>query len=107
VLTDLLTVAAGGRHPEMSLMLATLPVAGWSGTLADRFAAQQGNQAGRGLVRAKTGSLSSVNALSGMVTTRSGHLLAFAFLSVGEPDIDRARKGLDAMATALAGCGCG
>jgi serine-type D-Ala-D-Ala carboxypeptidase/endopeptidase (penicillin-binding protein 4) len=51
----------------------SLPVSGVDGSLAERF---QNTPAG-GLVHAKTGSLSHVNALSGYAQTRSGERLVF------------------------------
>lgn len=56
--------------------LAALPVAGVDGTLGRRL----GGGPTRGNVRAKTGSLEQVRALSGYVTTADGRQLAFAVL---------------------------
>jgi D-alanyl-D-alanine carboxypeptidase/D-alanyl-D-alanine-endopeptidase (penicillin-binding protein 4) len=56
---------------------ATLPVAGVSGTLADRL---KGTPA-EGRVVAKTGTLSNVRALSGYLTTLRGEPLAFSILA--------------------------
>jgi serine-type D-Ala-D-Ala carboxypeptidase/endopeptidase (penicillin-binding protein 4) len=55
----------------------TLPVAGTDGSLADRFR----NTPAVGMVRAKTGSLSHVYALSGYATTDSGRHIAFAVMT--------------------------
>ena len=52
----------------------SLPVAGVDGSLAERFV----NTPASGLVHAKTGTLSHVNALSGYVETRSGRRLIFS-----------------------------
>lgn len=52
----------------------TLPVAGVDGSLAERFQ----NTAASGLVHAKTGTLSHVNALSGYGETRSGRRFVFS-----------------------------
>jgi D-alanyl-D-alanine carboxypeptidase/D-alanyl-D-alanine-endopeptidase (penicillin-binding protein 4) len=57
--------------------ISLLPVAGQDGTLANRF----GNGApAAGKVRAKTGSLSHVSALSGYVERPGGHWLGFSIL---------------------------
>jgi D-alanyl-D-alanine carboxypeptidase/D-alanyl-D-alanine-endopeptidase (penicillin-binding protein 4) len=108
VLSRVLTLAASGSRPELAALFGGLPVAGWSGTLQERFrspAAQNGP--GAGVVRAKTGTLSSVNAISGVVTTADGRLLAFAALadqvSAG-PAV--AQPALDRIAATLATCGC-
>lgn len=80
-LTALLRVIAGSGHPQLHDVLAGLPVAAWSGTLADRYLAGSGAAPGAGTVRAKTGTLTGVSALAGVVHDRSGRLLAFAFLA--------------------------
>jgi D-alanyl-D-alanine carboxypeptidase/D-alanyl-D-alanine-endopeptidase (penicillin-binding protein 4) len=107
-LTDLLTAAAGEARPRLGGMVAGLPVAGWSGTLADRFRSPQPDTGqGAGYVRAKTGSLAGVNTLAGLVVTADGRLLSFALLADGVPaDETTARAALDRIAAALAGCGC-
>lgn len=61
--------------------LASLPVAGQSGTLATRMT----GTAAEGNVRAKTGSMSNVRALSGYVTSTDGEPLAFAVLANNFP----------------------
>jgi len=79
-----------------------LPVAGVTGTLADRFATA-GTSAGRGVVRAKTGTLTGVNSLSGLVRDRTGRLLAFSFIADGSPGpVLDARAALDRGASVLA-----
>lgn len=60
----------------------TLPVAGTSGTLATRLV----GTASEGNVRAKTGSMAHVRALSGYVTADDGEQLAFAVLANNFPD---------------------
>ncbi len=57
-------------------MLSGLPVAGFSGTLADRYR-EGGGLPAAGAVRAKTGTLNGVSALAGLVRTADGRLLAF------------------------------
>ncbi|MFR9806219.1 D-alanyl-D-alanine carboxypeptidase/D-alanyl-D-alanine-endopeptidase [Pseudonocardia sp. RS010] len=85
-------------------IVSGLPVAGGDGTLDDRFATGTAS-AGRGVVRAKTGTLTAVNALAGVVTDVDGRLLVFAFLSNGEsPAVVRPR--LDTIAATLSRCGC-
>ncbi|WP_187284389.1 D-alanyl-D-alanine carboxypeptidase/D-alanyl-D-alanine-endopeptidase [Streptomyces sp. uw30] len=101
LLTALLAKAADPTHPELRPVLTGLPVAGFTGTLAGRY-----TDGAAGIVRAKTGTLSSVNSLAGTVVDQDGRLLAFAFLSTGT-DTEAARSALDRTATALAACGCG
>jgi serine-type D-Ala-D-Ala carboxypeptidase/endopeptidase (penicillin-binding protein 4) len=102
LLTGLLAVAARPDRPALHGLVNGLPVAGYSGTLADRFRTPNANPAD-GLLRAKTGTLPGINSLAGYVTTASGRLLAFAVLA------DRVTSGilpaeaaLDRIGTALA-----
>jgi len=106
LLTGLLTLAAGGKHPELSSLFGGLPVAGWSGTLRTRFATPAPNQIGQGLVRAKTGSLTGVNTISGELITRDGRLLVFAIMADATGDSGAARQALDKIAAKLVTCGC-
>ncbi|MEU8587207.1 D-alanyl-D-alanine carboxypeptidase/D-alanyl-D-alanine-endopeptidase [Streptomyces sp. NPDC048664] len=105
LLTRLLATAGSRAHPELRPVLTGLPVAGFTGTLSDRYA-DAADYAGVGLVRAKTGTLTGVNTLAGTVVDADGRLLAFAFLTDGSPDQQGARAALDRTAAALAGCGC-
>ncbi|MFF3954357.1 D-alanyl-D-alanine carboxypeptidase/D-alanyl-D-alanine-endopeptidase [Streptomyces sp. NPDC001890] len=98
LLAGLLARAADPDHPELRPVLTGLPVAGFSGTLSDRFA---GKSAGTGLIRAKTGTLTGVNTLAGTVVDRQGRLLAFAFLASGTTSPSEAQSALDTLATAL------
>ncbi|MFF3617675.1 D-alanyl-D-alanine carboxypeptidase/D-alanyl-D-alanine-endopeptidase [Streptomyces sp. NPDC002467] len=100
LLTGILTKAAGTDHPELRPVLTGLPVAGFTGTLRAR---NSGSSPAAGLLRAKTGTLSGVNSLSGTVVDRSGRLLAFAFLTKDTPGPEGAEKALDKLAAAVAG----
>ncbi|GAA2528450.1 D-alanyl-D-alanine carboxypeptidase [Winogradskya humida] len=106
LLTDVLELAAGGTNPQVSSLFGGLPVAGWSGTLRTRFATPAPNQIGRGVVRAKTGSLTGVNAISGELMTRDGRLLVFAIMADATGESGAARQALDRIAATLVGCGC-
>ncbi|MEU4478134.1 D-alanyl-D-alanine carboxypeptidase/D-alanyl-D-alanine-endopeptidase [Micromonospora sp. NPDC023966] len=106
LLTDLITLAGNGSHPDLAAIFGGLPVGGWSGTLDERYQAAV-TKAGAGVVRAKTGTLSGVNAIAGLVTTTDGRLLTFAVLTDRTPDtLDETRQALDRITSALAGCGC-
>ncbi len=104
LLTALLAKASDPGHPELRPALTGLPVAGFTGTLRNRYA----DQPGTGVVRAKTGTLTGVHTLAGTVVDRDGRLLAFAFLtSANHPtDPTATQKTLDSAASALATCGC-
>lgn len=95
-----LLVAAASR-PALHPIFAGLPVAGFSGTLSDRF--RHGPAAAAaGVVRAKTGTLSVVSALAGIVVDRAGVALTFAFLAPNPGSRTRAEAALDRLAAALA-----
>jgi D-alanyl-D-alanine carboxypeptidase/D-alanyl-D-alanine-endopeptidase (penicillin-binding protein 4) len=105
-LAAVLEVAGAADHPELRAVLSGLPVAGFNGSLADRF---EDEKQGRGIVRAKTGTLSGVSGLAGTVTDRDGRPMVFALLAdrVSLVDTLGARDALDAVASALAACRCG
>lgn len=98
LLAQLLALAAGPDHPELRPVLTGLPVAGFSGTLGDRYTA---TSRGTGLIRAKTGTLTGVNSLAGTAVDAKGRLLAFAFLASGTTSPGEAEASLDTLATAL------
>ncbi|MGN9756088.1 D-alanyl-D-alanine carboxypeptidase/D-alanyl-D-alanine endopeptidase [Streptomyces sp. SD31] len=102
LLTSLLARAADPTRPQLRATLTGLPVAGFTGTLTSRY-----TDGAAGVVRAKTGTLTGVNALAGTVVDQDGHLLAFAFLATNTTDPAAAQSALDRTATALAACGCG
>ncbi len=108
-LTAVLRLAATGPAGPRAL-LAGLPVAAGSGTVADRYLGGRAGAAGAGAVRAKTGTLTGVSSLAGLVHTRDGRLLAFALIAdrvpAGAAATDAADAALDAVAATLARCGC-
>jgi D-alanyl-D-alanine carboxypeptidase/D-alanyl-D-alanine-endopeptidase (penicillin-binding protein 4) len=98
-------------RPRMRALLAGLPVAGFSGTLqGGESVFSDIDGAALGAVRAKTGNLSTVTTLAGMVTDASGRTLEFAFMADQIPSaasLKTAADAIDEAATALANCGCG
>lgn len=103
LLVDLLRTA--DEDPALRTVLVDLPVAGWQGTLAERYL----DRPARGLVRAKTGSLVGVTSLAGTVVTREGRQLVFAVVADRTPPGGQLgpRRVVDAFVQQLAGCGCG
>jgi D-alanyl-D-alanine carboxypeptidase/D-alanyl-D-alanine-endopeptidase (penicillin-binding protein 4) len=106
-LTAVLRLAAGDDHPELRAVITGLPVAGFSGSLEQRF--EDGAPEGRGRVRAKTGTLTGVSALAGVATDLDGHPMVFVLMAdrVALPDTLTAREALDALAAGLGACHCG
>lgn len=104
-LARLLRLAASDEHPELRALVTGLPVAGVEGSLRIRFYDDQ-SLAGRGVVRGKTGTLRKVHSLAGLIRTRDGSLLAYAFV-INNPKNDFASTvWLDRVTTALSRCGC-
>jgi D-alanyl-D-alanine carboxypeptidase/D-alanyl-D-alanine-endopeptidase (penicillin-binding protein 4) len=104
--SEVVRAVTNGKDTRLRAALAGFPVAGLTGTLGDRYI--DGSTAeGAGLVRAKTGTLNTVIALSGYVVDADGRLLVFSFIGNGlTPGAAGNKPALDAAATALAGCGC-
>ncbi|WP_040802841.1 D-alanyl-D-alanine carboxypeptidase/D-alanyl-D-alanine-endopeptidase [Nocardia concava] len=84
-------------------LLDYLPVAGGTGSLANRYVDR--DRDGAGWIRAKTGTLSVSSALVGYVLDRDGRVLTFALMSNDRPP-EVSRPALDAVANALRNCGC-
>ena len=80
-------------------------VAGVSGSLARRFD-DEISTAGRGIVRAKTGTLSLVSTLAGTTVTADGREVAMAFMMNGSTDGWAAQVWSDQAASLVTGCGC-
>ncbi len=92
--------------PQLRPLLAGLPVAGYSGTLEQRYLRATNGGSAAGAVRAKTGTLHNVNALAGVAVDADGRLLAFALVANGTKNAAQAEAGLDRLAAAIAACGC-
>ncbi|MDO5533070.1 MAG: D-alanyl-D-alanine carboxypeptidase/D-alanyl-D-alanine-endopeptidase [Propionibacteriaceae bacterium] len=91
--------------PALRPLTDGLPVAAVTGTLQGRFD-EADAVAGRGVVRAKTGTIRGVNTLTGYVVTADGQPLAFALMTSGGAGQTSARAWLDRASAALAACGC-
>jgi D-alanyl-D-alanine carboxypeptidase/D-alanyl-D-alanine-endopeptidase (penicillin-binding protein 4) len=105
VLTETLRLAGATEHPHLRAVLTGLPVAGFTGTLDDRFDSPAATD-GVGLVRAKTGTLTRVSSLAGTVVARDGTAYAFAMMADDVSNAVAARSALDDASAALARCGC-
>lgn len=107
-LVRVLSLASAAAHPELRAAVTGLPVAGFTGTLAEDGRYQSSDsRAAAGLVRAKTGSLTGVATLAGVVRDKDGQLLVFALMADRVADEDAARSALDRLAAGISACGCG
>jgi D-alanyl-D-alanine carboxypeptidase/D-alanyl-D-alanine-endopeptidase (penicillin-binding protein 4) len=119
LLASVLRAAAGpdGATPatvKLRPLLAGLPIAGATGTLAPSAKRFTGAAtSGRGWVRAKTGTLPTdgpnvlgVNTLAGIVLDADGRLLVFALMAANPTSELTAVPVIDQMAAALHDCGC-
>ena len=108
-LVHLVRLAAAPHHPELRPVITGLPVAGFSGTLAPGGSVFNAlGPPALGVVRAKTGNLSTVVSLAGIAYARNGHVLVFAFMADQLPraGLTAAADDMTRLATALAACGC-
>jgi len=106
-LTSLLFTAASlPASDDVSRLPSLLPVAGLEGTLSQRFTASDRSASGRGVVRAKTGTLTGTTALAGVATTASGRGVAFALLADQVPadGTVTSRAAADRVVAAVAAC---
>ena len=109
VLVQLIRLDAASGQPDLRPVITGLPVAGFSGTLGPGGSVFPDlGQAGRGVVRAKTGNLLTVVSLAGIAQARDGQLLAFAFMADQLPaaGLNAGAADLTGLATDLAACGC-
>jgi D-alanyl-D-alanine carboxypeptidase/D-alanyl-D-alanine-endopeptidase (penicillin-binding protein 4) len=106
LLIDVFRWASSDDQPDLRTVVAGLPVAGFTGSLTNRFG--HGTTDGPGRVRAKTGTLTGVTSLAGIAVDLDGGVLVFALLA---DHVDPARSGLaetdlDDAASALGACHC-
>lgn len=92
-LLDLTNRIVEGQKGE-DAALDGFPVAGGTGTLAERFN-DDSEKAAQGFARAKTGTLNSVIAMTGYTTTESGRLVLFSIITNDVTDADAAKNLLD------------
>lgn len=105
VLAEVLGDVVRGADPQLAPIAPGLAVAGFTGTLADRFATAA-TRPGRGFVHAKTGTLTGVSSLAGTVQDADGRILVFAMIANKVTSLEQARETMDLIASRLATCGC-
>jgi len=107
-------LAVAATTPRLRAAITSLPVAGFTGTLSAGDSDFGGigamaDGAARGVVRAKTGNLTTVAALAGLAYDRDGSLLIFAIMAPHVPAaylLQNAADAIDSAAGGLADCGC-
>ncbi len=101
-------LAKGFTDPRYRALLDGLPTAAAIGTLHARFDDIPTEGAGRGAVRAKTGTLTGVHSLAGFTRTADGGLVVFAFIANDVPADGAlaARDWLERTSSVVAACGC-
>lgn len=104
LLADVVRLTTDPAHPGLRDVAVGMPVAGLSGTLADRYTRSDA----RGLVRAKTGSLRGVTSLAGTVLDAQRRQLVFVVMADQTPEGGQwaPRQAVDGFVAALAACGC-
>ncbi len=96
---------AASERSRTSSLVSDLPVSGFTGTLTKRFV---NVPTARGVVRAKTGTLTSVHSLAGYAIDAEGDPIIFALMADRTAKIASAtaEAALDRVAAALATCSC-
>jgi serine-type D-Ala-D-Ala carboxypeptidase/endopeptidase (penicillin-binding protein 4) len=98
-----LFVVINGAGQSLELITGALPVAGVSGSLANRFRGE--NAIARGQVFAKTGWIDTSYSLAGIVRAADGSVLTFAFYAIRDGIGSNAREALDTLTTGVFTCG--
>jgi D-alanyl-D-alanine carboxypeptidase/D-alanyl-D-alanine-endopeptidase (penicillin-binding protein 4) len=98
-------VAVAARTERTDSLVSDLAVGRFTGTLTTRF---EKADAGRGVVRGKSGTLTGVHSLAGYVTDISGTPIAFAVMADRTKAINPlvTQAALDRVVAALADCTC-
>lgn len=91
------------REAALKEIADSLPLAGETGSLRLRFV--DSSNPARGIIHAKTGTLTGVSSLAGYITHPGGEAQAFS-ISLSGPEVSQAsRVSVDALAEAIVGCG--
>ncbi len=91
-------LVAASSQPWFDQLLAGLPLAGRTGTLANRFLGTPGE----GNVRAKTGYVRETRALSGYLTTAGGRRVVFSLVVNSNPVPAAVIAAMDSLVTSMA-----
>lgn len=102
------TIRVAAADPRTATLVSDLPIAGFNGSIDDRFSTSR-TEAGRGVVRAKSGTLTGVHSLAGFVLDADGNEIVFAIMAdrTGAAGPLEAKAALDGVVAAIAACHCG
>ncbi|MDN5899722.1 MAG: D-alanyl-D-alanine carboxypeptidase, partial [Brachybacterium sp.] len=102
LLSAVLADVASGEAPALEQILFDVPIAGLSGTLADRFDAE-GAEDASGLVRGKTGYLGGAATLAGVTVLPDGRTVGYSIVVHGFDGVDAlaARAAVDEVAVEM------
>lgn len=107
-IADTIRVAARPEKPELRPAVSGLPVGGFNGSLTYRFGAVPPESLGR--IRAKTGTLTGVSGLAGIVVDADDNPMVFVMVAdrvrAGRPGAGDVRLVIDDLVAALATCHC-
>lgn len=105
-LAKTLLAAVAAQQQRLRPLLSGLSIAGWDGTLLAEQRFHGAAAIAAGAVRAKTGSLTGVSGMAGLLTDADGRLLVFSFVVDQAPFQDPSRAAVDNLVAALVRCGC-
>src|SRR6185437_1035228 len=105
-LGQVLLATTGTGHPQWRPILSGLSVAGWDGSLVEQDRFTGSSARADGAVGAKTGSLTGVSAMAGVLTDADRRQLIFVFVADRTPGESEARDAIDRLAATLVRCGC-
>ncbi|HEV7951139.1 MAG TPA: D-alanyl-D-alanine carboxypeptidase/D-alanyl-D-alanine-endopeptidase [Glaciihabitans sp.] len=89
--------------PTLAPIMAALPVAGQSGSFADRFTGDNAGAAGK--VAGVSGALPDSRSIAGVMTAIDGTTISFSFVASRANIGDDAQEALDALVTGVHNCG--
>ena len=96
-----------GRHPQLASVAASFPVAGRTGTLRTRYKTAS-SRCARGKVKAKTGFVNGVVALSGTARAADGKPRVFSIVANNIPSrrysVRSTQYAVDSLAATITGC---
>jgi D-alanyl-D-alanine carboxypeptidase/D-alanyl-D-alanine-endopeptidase (penicillin-binding protein 4) len=94
------------KQGRLRPLLSGLSIAGWDGTLLGENRFSGPAAVADGAVRAKTGTLTGVSGMAGLLTDADGRLLVFSFVADQAPFEGPSRVAVDSLVAALVRCGC-